>query len=119
MSTLQEANFPSLAGSVTAVSQGSARSYSEVYEQNRRRVYGLAFWMTDNELSAEQLMTKAFCRVFRQSDIPTPEEIDCALIAEARQDIPPGTLTLDGALCNKVSSLRRNTLRVDLERAVV
>lgn len=119
MSTLQEANLFSLEGSVTAVPQSSARSYSEVYEQNRRRVYALAFWMTGNELSAEELMTNAFCRVFKQSDIPTPEEIDCALIAEARQDMPLGTLTLNGALCNKVSSLRRNTLRVDLERVVV
>jgi DNA-directed RNA polymerase specialized sigma24 family protein len=41
--------------------------HSKVYEQNRHRVYSLAFWMTDHELAAEQLMTQTFCRAFASS----------------------------------------------------
>jgi RNA polymerase sigma-70 factor, ECF subfamily len=119
MSTLQETNLFGFAGYVAAVPWRSARTYSEVYEQNRHRIYKLAFWMTDNELAAEELMTKAFCRAFMKSEAPAPEEIDCALIAEARPYAPLGPLTLDCAPCDKVLSVRRNTLRVDLENAVV
>ena len=119
MSTLQEANLFGLAGHVPALPQRIARTYREVYEQNRHRIYALAFWMTDNELAAEELMTNAFCRAFAKREAPMPEEIDCALVAEARQYMPLGLLTLNCAPCNRVFSARHNTLRVDLERAVV
>jgi RNA polymerase sigma-70 factor, ECF subfamily len=119
MSTLQETNLFGFAGCVTAVPRGITRACSLVYEQNRRRVYALAFWMTDNELEAEELMTKTFSRAFAKYGAPAPEEIDCALIAEARQRMPLGALTLDCPPCDESLGVRRNTLRVDLERAVV
>jgi RNA polymerase sigma-70 factor (ECF subfamily) len=75
--------------------------------------------MTDNELAAEELMTRTFCRAFGRTGAASAEEIDRALIAELRQDMPLGTLTLECAPCHKVLSVRRNTLRVDLERAVI
>lgn len=119
MSTLGEVNFPGFAGAVTAVPRRSARSYREVYEQNRHRIYALAFWLMDNELAAEELMTDTFCRAFAKSESPTAAEIDAALITEARQYMPLGALTLDCAPCDKVLSVRCNTLRVDLERALM
>jgi RNA polymerase sigma-70 factor (ECF subfamily) len=102
-----------------AVLQSSLDSYNEAYERNRHRVYALAFWMTDNELAAEELMTRTFCRVFVKGDAPTAEEIDRCLISELREYIDLGRLTLTCNPCEKVLSVRRNTLRVDLERAVV
>lgn len=119
MSTLRETNFFGFARSVTAVSRGSARPYREAYEQNRHRIYALAFWMMNNELAAEELMTNSFCRAFAKSEVPTPEEIDCALITEVRQHMPLGVPTLDCTPCDRVLSVRGNTLRIDLERAVV
>jgi|SRR5271157_6515524 len=118
MSTLQEANLFGFTGYTTAASRGRAKTYRDVYEQNRHRIYALAFWMTDNELAAEELMTNTFCRAFARKQVPRPEEIDCALIAEARQHMPLGLLTLDCTPCDKVLSVRSNTLRIDLERAV-
>ncbi len=91
----------------------------EIYEQNRHRVYSLAFWMTDNELAAEELMTRAFCRAFALGGAPTADDIDRALIAELRTYFNLQTLTLNCSPCERVLSVRRNTLRVDLERAVV
>ena len=67
MSTLPETNLFGFARSVTAVSWGSARTYSEVYKQNRHRIYALAFWMTDSELAAEESMTDTFCRRLRKA----------------------------------------------------
>ncbi len=119
MSTLQQANVLSFTDYATALTQRSTTTYSGVYERNRQRVYALAFWMTYNELAAEGLMTAAFCRAFAKSEAPSPEAIDCALIAEARQNLRLGALTLSCAPCKNVLSVRRNTLRVDLERAVV
>ena len=102
-------------------SESKLESAREIYEQNRHRIYSLAFLMTDNELVAEELMTQAFCQAFGASDQPAPEDIDRALISELREytfsDLR--TPTLCCSPCNLVLSVRRNVLRVDLERAVV
>jgi RNA polymerase sigma-70 factor, ECF subfamily len=120
MITTQEAKMFGLATYMPAVlRRSSIDSYCETYEQNRHRVYALAYWMTDNELAAEELMTQTFCRAFAKSDSPTAEQIDRCLINGLREHMPLGTLTLNCAACETVISVRRNTLRVDLERAVV
>jgi len=91
----------------------------EIYEQNRHRVYALAFWMTDNELAAEEVMIQAFCRAFAQSAVPGADDIDNALVAELRTYFDLGVLTLTCVPCYSVLNVRRNVLRTDLERAVV
>ena len=118
MSTLQETGVFCRAEYLPAVLP-SVDSYREAYEQNRHRIYALAFWMTDNELVAEELMMDTFCRAFLAGDRPTAEEIDRALVAELRSCMPLGILTLNCAPCDKVLSVRRSKLRVDLELAVV
>ena len=119
MNTVQQAKMLGFATYMPAVLPRSVDRYHETYELNRHRVYALAFWMTDNELDAAQLMTHTFCRAFARAHIPTAEEIDRCLISELREYMPLGTLTLNCAPCERVLSVRRNTLRVDLERAVV
>ena len=91
----------------------------EIYEQNRHRVYSLAFWMTDNELAAEELMKQVFCRAFARNEQPSAEDIDGALVAELRTYFDLGTLSLNCSTCERVLNVRRNVLRSDLERAVV
>jgi RNA polymerase sigma-70 factor (ECF subfamily) len=91
----------------------------DIYEQNRHRVYSLAFWMTDNELDAEELMVDAFTQAFARTDQPSADAIDRALITSLRQLLPLGSLTLNCAPAQQVLSVRRNSMRVDLERAVV
>lgn len=92
---------------------------STVYERNRHRVYSLAFWMTDHELAAEELMTQVFCRAFKARMEPTADDVDRALISVLREYMPLGSLSLNCVPCDRVMSVRTNTLRVDLERAVV
>jgi DNA-directed RNA polymerase specialized sigma24 family protein len=75
MTTVQEAKMFGFATYMPAVLQRSVDSYNETYEQNRHRVYALAFWMTDDELDAAELMTHTFCRAFARSGTPTAEEI--------------------------------------------
>ena len=93
--------------------------YEAVYQENRHRIYAMAFWMTDNELAAEELMRNAFLRAFASNAEPTAEMLDRALITEVRELTPIGVLTLDEGICTDAPSIRRNILRTDLERAVV
>ena len=78
MSSLQQLNAFGAATFSPAILELTGQTHREVYEQNRHRVYALAFWMTDNELAAEALMTHSFCRAFAVSDSPTSEDIDAA-----------------------------------------
>ena len=118
MSILEQADLFGYAEYVPISETLLTTTYSEVYEQNRHRIYALAFWMTNNELAAEELMTNTFCRIFAKNDSPAPEEIDCALIAELRQQMPLDALTLNCSPCRKILSVRQNTRRVELEHAV-
>lgn len=99
--------------------QSKVDRYRETYELNRHRVYSLAFLMTDNELVAEELMIQSFSRAFAAGDEPSSEEIDCALISELREYVDFMPLSLQCAPVERVLSVRKNTRRVDLERAVV
>jgi RNA polymerase sigma-70 factor, ECF subfamily len=118
--SITEARTFDFAPCVPAVlSQPSVERRRDIYEQNRHRVYSLAFWMTDNELAAEALTIQVFQRAFAATQEPTADEIDRALVSELRFLVPIGTMSLNCQSCERVVSVRRNTRRVDLEQAVV
>lgn len=117
--SIGEAKNLAFAQYLPALLQNKVDRCHEIYELNRHRVYSLAFWMTDNELVAEELMTQTFSRAFAESGEPSEEEIDRALLAELHEYVDFRPLSLQCAAADRVLSVRRNTLRVDLERAVV
>jgi len=96
-----------------------AEQLKATYEENKHRIYSLAFWMTDNELEAEELSGNAFQRAFSVTSTPSAEQIDSALITELRESRPIGVLTLSCEQVRAVHQVRTNTMRVHLERAVV
>jgi RNA polymerase sigma-70 factor (ECF subfamily) len=91
----------------------------EAYERNRHRVYALSFWMMGSEPAAEDVMTTVFSSVFAFNCSPTTEEIDETLVCELRKKFVIPTFTLDCAASTQVRAVRENTLRVELERAVI
>ena len=93
--------------------------YNRIYNENCHRIYSLAFWMTDNELTAEQLSANVFLRAFVCNASPTTDQIDHAFLAEVREFTPVGTLTLNCAASSSTANVRGNMKRVHLERAVV
>ena|ERR1700761_7159795 len=93
--------------------------YDEIYSEHCHRIYSLAFWMTDNELAAEQLSGNVFLRAFASSDAPKTEQIDLALLAEIREMTVIGTLTLNSSVSAETKSVYGNVKRVHLERAIV
>jgi RNA polymerase sigma-70 factor (ECF subfamily) len=117
--TFQDAKLDALAGYFSTDAAANLEAMQEIFEQNRHHIYSLSFWMTDNELSAEELMAATFRHAFGASDAPSPDTIDAALITELRSEMPVGPMTLDCAFCSDVKNVRENTLRVHLERAVV
>jgi RNA polymerase sigma-70 factor (ECF subfamily) len=94
-------------------------NYDEIYSEHCHRIYSLAFWMTDNELAAEQLSGNVFLRAFAISDSPRTEQIDLAFLAEIREMITIGTLTLNNTVSAETKSVYGNVKRVHLERAIV
>lgn len=119
MSSIQEAKLTGIARLVPAANEANLATYQRVYDDNRHRLYALAFWMTDNELAAQELLENVFRHAFARTAQPEPESLDRTLIAEVRELMPLGCLTLNQPACNEVASVRRNVLRVHLERAVV
>lgn len=97
----------------------NVEEFKKVYGANRNRVYSFAFWMTDNELAAEELSENTFRRVFALSEAPKDEVVDRMLLAEIRELGPVGVLTLECGVVMEVESVRKNVKRVHLERAVV
>jgi RNA polymerase sigma-70 factor (ECF subfamily) len=94
-------------------------SYQAIYEQNCHRVYALAFWMTGNEMAAEDMTSSIFQRAFAHSASPSPDAIDRALLSEVRRLAPIGILSLRSGRVTEAVSARRNMLRVHLEQAVL
>jgi RNA polymerase sigma-70 factor, ECF subfamily len=103
---------------VLAAIENRTANYDAVYGEHCHRIYSLAFWMTDNELTAEQLSTNTFLRAFASSGEPKAEQIDQAFLAEIRELTTIGTLTLN-SVSSETKSVCGNVKRVHLERAVV
>lgn len=118
-SIFQQVKISGFATLLRVVAPERVKKFDAVFQQNRHRIYALAFWMTDNELAAEELMRLTFCRGFVHSSEPSAEALDGALITELREQMPIGVLTVDEGTCCEAPSVRHNTLRVHLERAVV
>jgi RNA polymerase sigma-70 factor (ECF subfamily) len=104
---------------ILAAVENRTANYDAVYGEHCHRIYSLAFWMTDNELTAEQLSANTFLRAFASSAEPHTEQIDQAFLAEIRELTTIGTLTLNSNASAETKSVCGNVKRVHLERAVV
>lgn len=114
-----QAKISGFAAFIPATATASVEHYEKIYAANRDRVYSFAFWMTDNELAAEELSANTFRRAFALSEAPGDEMIDRSLLAELRDTTPVGVLTLECGPISEVSEIRHNTKRIFLERAIV
>lgn len=97
------------------------KHHRAIYELNRHRVYSFAFWMTDSEPMAEYISERTFLRAFSLAERPSEELIDRALLRELRNEasVTMEPLQLRCATVVEMSSVRHNTKRVELERAIV
>lgn len=115
-------SFPGTMNPVAVVSPATATpelDYSAIYTEHSHRIYSLAFWMTDNEILAEELASNTFLRVFSRSGVPGTHQVDQAFLTEVRESFAIGTLTLTVVAAPSAENMRASIKRVHLERAVV
>ncbi len=119
LNTTREVNPAHISTPMPTTALRSAARRRTVFERDRHRVYAVAFWMTGNELAAEDLMTDVFRSAFLNSSNPNPDEVDQALIGELRKTFDLPFFTLACEACNQAHNVRQNVLRVDLENALL
>jgi RNA polymerase sigma-70 factor, ECF subfamily len=90
-----------------------------IYEQHQNRIYNLAFYLTDSEMTAEQVSTRVFSDVFAYNRTPSAEVLDCALVGVVREMMPIGDLSLSVPPATEAANVRGNVKRAVLERAVM
>ncbi|MBV8675214.1 MAG: sigma-70 family RNA polymerase sigma factor [Acidobacteriaceae bacterium] len=100
--------------------QESVDVQRDIYESHRHRIFALAFYMTGNEIEAEEILTATFVKAFRDTPEPEAGEVDLALMAELRQRFPldqgmPPSQVSSG---ERASLGERNVRRTDLEEAI-
>src|SRR4051812_11020783 len=117
-SSIWNAKITGFATEIPAVASRT-EAFKAIYQEHQNRIYTLAFYMTDSELTAESLSARVFANTFAQTPTPSAEVLDRALIAQLRESVEIGPLTLDEPVCEETSNARRNVKRAVLERAVV
>jgi RNA polymerase sigma-70 factor, ECF subfamily len=100
-----------------AAKQSCEQQQRDVYESHRHRTFSLAFYMTGNEMDAEEILAATFIRAFQQNQQPDGNVVDAALVTELSQRFPlrkeePAAVASPGI------GLTRNVRRPDLEVAV-
>ena len=116
--SILNARITAFASEIPAVASRT-ESLKAIYEEHQNRIYNLAFYLTDNELTAESVSASVFSNVFAVNLTPSAEVLDRALVNELRETMPIGTLTLNVPNATETSNARRNVKRAVLERAVM
>lgn len=101
--------------------QGVEARRRDIYDSHRHRAFALAYYMTGNELEAEEILTSTFVSAFNAAQEPTGPDVDTALIAQLQQrsyldDAPETPLPAPSA--SEPEALTRNVKRTELEEAI-
>lgn len=97
----------------------------DIFDSHRHRAFALAYYMTGNEVEAEQILTSTFVRAFRDAQEPEGRDVDAALLEELRQrshlhlETASNGGDLPAVSGDSVAELAdRNVKRTDLEEAM-
>src|ERR1700730_17519149 len=71
-----------------AAKQSCEQRQRDVYDSHRHRIFSLAFYMTGNEIEAEEILGKTFVRAFQQADQPDAGSVDQSLLQEFQGRFP-------------------------------
>lgn len=102
---------------VESQQQSAEQRQRDIYETHRHRVFSVSYYMTFNEVEAEQMLTDTFVEAFEQSVAPDARRVDQALLQqlEARFALVPAA----PAVPDRDLPLERGQVRrTDLEEAL-
>lgn len=102
--------------------QGIEARQRDIYDSHRHRTFALAYYMSGNEMEAEEILAGTFIRAFRALPEPNGHDVDSALLEELRQRshlctgaaaaIPAPSESAESDLAD------RNVKRTELEEAI-
>ena len=101
-----------------AAEQSLEQQQRDVYESHRHRAFSLAFYMTGNEIEAEEILATTFVRAFQQQERPDGFTVDSALVHELSQRFPLQEEEAPAVIGPGAGTSHRNVRRPDLEAAV-
>jgi RNA polymerase sigma-70 factor, ECF subfamily len=101
-----------------AAKQSCEQQQRDVYESHRHRTFSLAFYMTGNEMEAEEILATTFVRAFQQNEKPDGFAVDSALVDELSRRFPLKKEEPAAAITQENGLSHRNVRRPDLEVAV-
>jgi RNA polymerase sigma-70 factor, ECF subfamily len=101
-----------------AAKQSCEQQQRDVYESHRHRTFSLAFYMTGNEMEAEEILATTFVRAFQQNEQPDGYAVDSALVSELSQRFPLKKEEPAAVISPGIGLSHRNVRRPDLEVAV-
>ena len=101
-----------------AAEQSLEQQQRDVYESHRHRAFSLAFYMTGNEIEAEEILATTFVRAFQQQERPDGFTVDSALVHELSQRFPLQEVEAPAVIVQGAAAHQRNVRRSDLEAAV-
>lgn len=90
----------------------------DVYDSHRHRVFSVSFYMTGNEIEAEEILTGTFVRAFNHAPEPDHKIVDRALLEELKERLPVEADEAVPLPADSFVTLGRNVLRTDLEEAI-
>jgi RNA polymerase sigma-70 factor (ECF subfamily) len=90
----------------------------DVYETHRHRTFAVAFYMTGNEIEAEEVLTDTFVRAFDRQEEPDAKGVDTAMVDELRQRLPIDEVATPVETPPSVGLAGRNVKRTELEEAL-
>ena len=101
-----------------AVEQSCEQQQRDVYESHRHRTFSLAFYMTGNEMEAEEILATTFIQAFQQNERPDAYAVDSALVGELSQRFPLKEEQAPAVVSPGLNLGHSNVRRTDLEEAV-
>ena len=90
----------------------------DVYETHRHRTFAVAFYMTGNEMEAEEVLTDTFVRAFEKHEEPDAKGVDTAMVDELRQRLPIDEVAAPVDAAPSPGLAGRNVKRTELEEAL-
>jgi RNA polymerase sigma-70 factor (ECF subfamily) len=101
-----------------AAKQSCEQQQRDVYESHRHRTFSLAFYMTGNEIEAEEILATTFVHAFQQEEQPDAFAVDSALVHELSQRFALKSEEVPAVIASGAGTSHRNVRRPDLEAAV-
>ncbi len=90
----------------------------DVYETHRHRTFAVAFYMTGNEVEAEEVLENTFVRAFDVAPEPDGCGVDIAMVDELRDRLPLDAVAAPAQAVPGESLDGRNVKRTELEEAL-